>query len=101
MVSWRSPSRPSRRAGSKTSSMYFVYILKDRKNKLYFGYSNNLERRLSEHKNKKVYTTKRMSEPELIYYEAYNNEEAAIIRERKLKQFGSAYVGLLKRLQLK
>jgi len=34
----------------------------------------------------------------LIYYEAYNNKNLAEERERKLKKFGSAYSGLLKRI---
>ena len=81
--------------------MYYVYILKDVNNKLYIGYSSDLKRRLREHLQQKVYTTKRMHNPELIYYEAYKTEESAKIRERKLKQFGSAYKGLVKRLDLK
>jgi len=80
---------------------YYVYLLKDANNKLYIGYSNNLERRISEHKNRKVYTTKRMHNVELIYYECYIDENLARIREKKLKQFGSSYVGLLKRIGLR
>ena len=81
--------------------MYYIYILQDQKNKLYTGYSANLKRRIQEHKNQKVYTTKRMLAPKLIYYEAYSNEQLAKEREKKLKQHGSAYHGLLKRLKIK
>jgi len=42
-----------------------------------------------------------MNDPKLFYYEAYLNEEDAKIRERKLKSYGSAYHGLLKRIRLK
>ncbi len=81
--------------------MYYVYLLKDCNNKFYIGYSNNLKRRLREHLSNKVYTTKRMSNPRLIYYESYSSIELAKDRERKLKQFGSTYHGLMKRLRLK
>ncbi|OGH10455.1 MAG: hypothetical protein A2857_00070 [Candidatus Levybacteria bacterium RIFCSPHIGHO2_01_FULL_36_15] len=65
--------------------MYYVYLLRDINSKLYIGYSSDLKRRLKEHLQQKVYTTKRMTKPDLIYYEAYSNEDSAKIRERKLK----------------
>ncbi len=80
--------------------MYYVYLLKNSNDKFYIGYSSDLKRRMKEHLQGKVYTTKRMGSIELVYYEAYSNEDAAKIRERKLKQFGSAYAGLVKRLKL-
>ena len=80
--------------------MYYIYLLLDKENKIYIGYSANLRRRISEHNRKNVYTTKRMDSPGLIYYEAYASEEAAKEREKKLKQFGSSYKGLIKRLKL-
>lgn len=81
--------------------MFYIYILKDKDNKIYIGYSNNLRRRLLEHQRLKVYTSKRMSEFRLVYYEAYATEELAKNRERKLKQRGSSIKGLLKRLERK
>ena len=81
--------------------MFYVYILKDKDNKIYIGYSSNLRRRLSEHQRLKVYTSKRMTNPQLVYYEAYAIEELAKDRERKLKQRGSSIKGLLKRLEYK
>ena len=81
--------------------MYFVYILKDKTNKIYIGYTTTLERRYKEHLQGKVYSTKKMTDPELYYYEAYANEGHAKQRESNLKQFGSAYSGLMKRIQLK
>jgi len=103
MVSHGSPSRPSRGAGSKTFvHMYNVYLLQsETTDRLYIGYSSDLKRRLVEHHQGKVYSTKRFAPWKLIYYESYLDEARAKERERKLKQFGSAYVGLLKRLGLK
>jgi predicted GIY-YIG superfamily endonuclease len=81
--------------------MYYVYILKDLEYKLYIGYSANLKQRIAAHLSKSQYTSKKMHIPELIYYEAYSTEGLARARESKLKQFGSSYAGLLKRLGLK
>ncbi|HLL60125.1 MAG TPA: GIY-YIG nuclease family protein [Candidatus Nitrosocosmicus sp.] len=81
--------------------MYYVYILKDLNNRLYIGYSSNLKKRIKEHLSKKVFTTKKMNEPSLLYYEAYISEDLAREREKKIKQFGSSYMGLVKRLGLK
>ena len=79
--------------------MYYVYLLKDDVH-FYIGYTNNLKRRILEHNLNKTNTTRRMNNAKLVYYEAYNNEEAAKVREKKLKQFGSSYKGLIKRLGL-
>lgn len=57
--------------------MYYVYLLKRGDNsETYIGYTNDLIRRLKEHKVK---------EPELIYYEAYRDMCDAREREIKLK----------------
>ncbi len=81
--------------------MFYVYLLNDKNNKIYVGYSKDLKRRVSEHFSKKVFTSKRMLNPKLVYYEAYSGNEKAKDRERKLKQYGSSYQGLLKRIGLK
>ena len=66
--------------------MYYVYLIKKGDGKIYFGYTNNLKRRMGEHKEKN---------PELIYYEAYKDKLDAQDREKKLKQRGNT-VRLLK-----
>jgi predicted GIY-YIG superfamily endonuclease len=78
--------------------MYYVYILKDKNSKIYIGYSSNLKRCIYEHLHNQVYTTSRMDEPKLFYYEAYSDKLNAELRERKLKEFGSSYHGLIKRI---
>lgn len=80
--------------------MYYVYLLQGDKEKIYVGYTNDLKRRLHEHLRGKTYTTKRIRNIKLIYYEAYLSQEKAEVREKKLKQYGSSYQGLLKRLGL-
>lgn len=81
--------------------MHYVYLLKDLNNKLYIGYSSSLRQRIKSHLNSEVATTSKMSNPQLIYCESYELESLARTRELKLKQFGSSYTGLLKRLGLK
>ena len=74
-----------------SNPMYYVYLLKDRKKgTTYIGYSEDLRRRLKEHKQK---------DPELIYYEAYKNEIDARNREKKLKQRGQAIRHLKERIK--
>lgn len=91
--------RSSRSAG-KWYQMFYVYILEDLNNRHYIGYSSDLRRRLKEHTNGKTFTTKHMISPKLIYYEAYSSKILAKEREKKLKQFGSSYKGLFKRIRL-
>lgn len=81
--------------------MFYVYILKNnKKGNLYIGYTSDLKRRIAEHKAGKVYTTKRYgTDIELVYYESYKNEDDAKDRERGLKNSGSVYNGLTKRIK--
>lgn len=69
--------------------MYYVYLI-IRKDKIYIGYTDNLIRRLKEHK---------VIKQELIYYEAYKNELDARNRERKLKYRGQTIRRLKERLK--
>jgi len=72
--------------------MYYVYVLRDIETKaLYYGYTNNLERRFSDHNKSKTY--------ELIYYEAYKAEIDARKRERRLKNYAQALTALKVRLK--
>ena len=79
--------------------MYYVYLLTDVKGKIYIGFSANLKKRLSEHKQGNVYWTRRLLSPRLMYYEAYEDINSAKVREKKLKKRGSSYQGLIKRIK--
>ncbi len=74
--------------------MYFVYVLYSKSiDKLYIGFTNNLKRRILEHKSKNVYTSKRMSGCKLVYYEACLFKKDAQRREIQLKTgFGRNYL---------
>lgn len=83
--------------------MHYVYLLRvdNALCKWYIGSTKDIQRRFQEHVQGKVYTTRRLQKPELVYYEAYLDGELAKERERQLKRFGSAYTALLKRLGYK
>ncbi|MBU1617605.1 MAG: GIY-YIG nuclease family protein [Candidatus Margulisbacteria bacterium] len=80
--------------------MFYVYVLKSQKdNNLYIGSTNNLERRLSEHNQGKVFSTKSRTPFEIIYYEAYKAESDARKREHNLKLRSRAHTQLKKRIE--
>lgn len=71
--------------------MYYVYLLKRGDNgATYIGYTDNLQRRLKEHRAKR---------PDLIYYEAYRDERDARKREWSLKHRGQTVRRLKERLR--
>lgn len=79
--------------------MFYVYILKSEKDeKLYIGSTNNLRRRLSEHNDLKVRSTKSRAPFKLKYYEAFSNEKDARHREWSLKKDGNALAQLKRRV---
>ena len=68
---------------------FYVYILTNRKNGvLYTGLTNELERRIGEHKNKilKGFTYK-YNVDKLVYFEEFETYEEAFLRERRLKKW--------------
>ena len=66
---------------------YYVYILSTKFNKLlYIWVTNNLTRRLYEHKNKLIdWFTKKYNIDKLVYFEECWDIKDAIIREKELK----------------
>jgi len=81
--------------------MYYVYLLKSKKNNcLYIGFTNDLKRRFGEHNRRLVKSTKTNAPWELVYYEAFKDQSKAEEREKKLKYFGKAYGQLKGRIGL-
>ena len=65
---------------------YFVYIMSNRTHMLYIGVTNNLERRVFEHKSKLVPGfTSHYNLNRLVYFEQTNDVGAVITREKELK----------------
>jgi putative endonuclease len=66
---------------------YYVYIMTNKNNRvLYTGVTNDLKRRVYEHKEKFVEGfTKKYNVSKLVYYEVFEDPENAILREKKIK----------------
>jgi putative endonuclease len=65
---------------------YFVYILSNRSRTLYVGVTNDLQRRVYEHKHNLVPGfTSRYRIDRLVYFEGTGDVQAAIAREKQLK----------------
>jgi putative endonuclease len=68
---------------------YYVYILASRKHgTLYIGVTNDLVRRVYEHRNKIVPGfTKQYNVTKLVWFEIYDDPTNAIAREKELKKW--------------
>jgi putative endonuclease len=66
---------------------YYFYILANKRNwTLYVWVTNNLERRIFEHKNKIIkWFTSKYNIDNLVYFEETNNITSAIEREKQIK----------------
>ena len=71
---------------------YYVYFLTNRSNSvLYVGVTNNLQRRLYEHKHELADGfTKRYHVHKLVYFETTTDVKAAIGREKQIKSWSRA-----------
>lgn len=68
------------------SKQYFVYILTNESKTLYIGVTNNIERRLYEHRHKLADGfTKKYQINKLVYFESFSDIAQAITREKTLK----------------
>lgn len=66
--------------------MFYVYILRSKKdNKLYAGFTNNLKLRFEQHNKGLVKSTKNRRPLVLIYYEACLKQKDATKREKYFK----------------
>jgi putative endonuclease len=70
----------------KMQKEYYVYILSNIRGTLYTGVTNDLERRVYEHKNKLVDGfTKKYNINRLVYFENTDDVMVAIEREKHIK----------------
>ncbi|WP_222983589.1 GIY-YIG nuclease family protein [Flagellimonas meishanensis] len=73
----------------KNVHQYYVYILANTRNgTLYIGVTNNLERRILEHKTGNIEGfTKKYGLKLLVYFETHQNISDAIKREKQIKKW--------------
>ena len=70
--------------------MFYLYILKNlQTGRYYIGSTNDLTRRLTQHKQGRTRTTRILQTDTLVYNEEYNTLVEARTREKKLKSYKS------------
>lgn len=72
--------------------LYYTYILSNKSNTtLYIGVTNELERRVAEHRaGINPGFTKKYNCHKLVYFESFSDIEQAIAREKQLKKWSRA-----------
>ncbi len=73
----------------KDGGLFYVYILASENNRtLYIGVTNDIVRRISEHKSGMIEGfTKRYGVDKLVYFETCSDAYSAIMREKQLKKW--------------
>ena len=85
-VSFRGSARNLEHLYQKPQPEYYVYILTNSSRTLYIGVTNDLVRRVYQHRQKLVEGfTKKYNVNWLVYYEQTQDVKAALFRERQIK----------------
>ena len=73
---------------------YYVYVLQSLKDYMFYvGFTKDIKKRIDEHYNGKVESTKNRRPIKLIYWEGCLNQKDATIREKYLKTaWGKRYI---------
>lgn len=72
-------------ADGRVKFMWYVYALSGKSGRIYIGMTSNLRRRFTEHQKGNTYTTKRMGDLRVIFYEAFLNKKDASVQEKFYK----------------
>jgi len=78
--------------------MFYVYLLKNKFDKTYMGYTADLRNRFKDHNYGRVKFTKLGRPWNLVYYEAFLSKKDAQLREKTLKNYGSTLGQLKQRI---
>jgi putative endonuclease len=75
---------------------YFVYIMASKSRTLYLGVTNNLERRVFQHRHKLLPGfTSRYNINRVVHFEVFGDIRAAIAREKQIKSWGRMKIALI------
>ncbi len=70
---------------------FFVYIAGSPSHVIYIGVTNNVQRRMTEHREKLIAGfTARYNVTRFVYFEEYDRANQAIAREKQLKRWARA-----------
>ena len=86
-------AEPEPKCNIVVNMTYFVYILRTSSNTLYIGQTNNLKKRLKEHRDKSSKSAKYIryfSSFTLVYSKKYSTRKEAMQREVQLKKWSRA-----------
>lgn len=79
--------------------MFYVYLIRSNQlDQYYIGQTNDLRRRIEEHKTGMSKYTSRTNDWTLLYYEAYTSRKLAMKRELCLKPRARSFQELIKRV---
>ncbi len=78
--------------------MYYVYVIQNEKDELYYGFTSDLKKRMREHNEGSTFSTRGFLW-RLVYYEAYLSKKDAMTRERSMKRYGQALGHLKNRIK--
>lgn len=80
--------RFDRREKSINSKIYFIYTMSSISGVLYIGFTNDLKRRVWEHKHNLVEGfTKKYKCHKLVYYESGEDYDGSLFREKQIKKW--------------
>ena len=81
------------------SKRYWIYILSSNSGTLYLGVTNDIERRVNEHKSNLIEGfSQRYQCHKLVYFEEYQDINQAIEREKQLKNWHRSWkINLIKK----
>jgi putative endonuclease len=85
--------------GAVETGMFYVYLLASKPyGTLYVGVTSDLPKRIFEHKSKAVPGfTARYGVDKLVWFEAHDDAEAAIQREKQIKEWRNWKISLIER----
>ena len=72
---------------------YFVYIIQSDKDKTFYkGFTEDIEKRLTQHNNGESRYISRKTPWKLVYLKEFNTKKEALIFEKKIKRYNAIFL---------